>query len=222
MQKALTDETGNRYGRLLVTGQAPSVRLKNGKNRRKVFATCDCGVSKDYTLAKLRYGSTQSCGCLKLQHITTHGLSKKYKDPAWKVYSAWNDMKNRCLCKTHRSYPSYGGRGITVHEPWHAFEVFFRDMGMPPSKAHSLGRIDNDGGYHPGNVEWQTMYQQMRNTRKSRYLEFEGKRMILTDWAHAVGMKPILLTTRLRAGWSVERALTEPIHNTGKRSRQKC
>lgn len=181
---------------------------------------CDCGNLGIFTLAKLRHGWTRSCGCLKVEKSTKHGISKRYDLPEWKVYSAWNDMKNRCGNPKVKSYADYGGRGIKVHPLWKGdFAAFFADVGMPPSKSHSLGRIDNDGDYEPGNVKWQTAAVQMRNTRRTRFLEFQGETKPLTDWAHAVGIKPILLTTRLRAGWSIERALTEPIHETGKRCR---
>ena len=48
-----------------------------------------------------------------------------------------------------------------------SFETFLRDVGMRPSDAHSLDRIDNDRGYEPGNVRWATRAEQSRNTRRS-------------------------------------------------------
>ena len=70
----------------------------------------------------------------------------------------------RCLNPNHRAYHYYGGRGITVCRSWHSFLNFLRDMGERP-QGLTLGRIDNDRGYSPGNCHWETHAEQHRNTR---------------------------------------------------------
>lgn len=55
------DETGNRYGRLVVLKRA-----ENNKNTKAYWlCRCDCGNETVVRGSSLRYGSTRSCGCLQ-------------------------------------------------------------------------------------------------------------------------------------------------------------
>lgn len=56
---AAIDITGQRYGNLVAVSLA-----ENTLPRRWLFA-CDCGASKVLNHAAVRYGKTQSCGCLR-------------------------------------------------------------------------------------------------------------------------------------------------------------
>lgn len=131
-----------------------------------------------------------------------------------KVWRAWSGMKNRCLNPRNKRYPYYGGRGITVCARWRAsFEAFLEDVGEPPSPKHTLGRIDNDANYEPGNVRWELQSDQNRNTRATKLLTFEGRTLPMAVWARERGLKVSTLHARITVrGWPVERALTEPLH----------
>ena len=84
-------------------------------------------------------------------------------------YGVWLQMKNRCTNPNNRAWPNYGGRGITVCPQWvDSFDTFLADVGPRPSARHTIGRIDNDQGYFPDNVEWQTWEAQMRNKRTTK------------------------------------------------------
>ena len=82
-----------------------------------------------------------------------------------KAYYAWISMKQRCLDKNNERWDQYGGRGIGVCDRWLKFENFYEDMGDPPTKKHSLDRIDNDLGYSKENCRWATWSQQSSNRR---------------------------------------------------------
>ena len=67
------DETGNRYGRLVVTAPAPT------KNRAAQWlCQCDCGTLKPITGASLRKKTTQSCGCLSKEMTSKRNALRRY------------------------------------------------------------------------------------------------------------------------------------------------
>jgi hypothetical protein len=47
-----------------------------------------------------------------------------------------------------------------------SFEAFFACIGPKPQPDLTLDRIDNDGNYEPGNVEWRSRSDQNKNRRK--------------------------------------------------------
>lgn len=121
-------------------------------------------------------------------------------------------MKDRCHNPNSPAFDRYGGRGIRVCERWRdSFANFFTDMGPRPTPKHSLDRIDNSGNYKPENCRWATDVEQAQNMRKNRFLTHDGRTLCASEWARVIGVKPGTLERRLNAGWSVERALTEPL-----------
>ena len=141
---------------------------------------------------------------------TKHGHARSTHRRASPTYKAWEGMRARCQKVDHKSYPDYGGRGIKVCDSWNGFANFLADMGVRPS-GKTLGRKDNDGDYEPSNCEWQTLKEQARNKRTTRYLEFNGERLAVAAWAERLGLSECTITKRIDiTKWSVERTLTTP------------
>ena len=156
MAKPKKNVTGEVYGRLTITGDAP-YRAKD----RRVFVLCECGAAKDVLLGDLRSGDTTSCGCFLKEAITKHG------DAAERLYKIFHSMHNRCYLKTLERYSDYGGRGITVCLEWLDNYQAFKDWAMSSgySEVTSIDRIDNDSGYSPENCRWVSTNIQQRNKR---------------------------------------------------------
>jgi hypothetical protein len=129
-----------------------------------------------------------------------------------KEYRAWREIIRRCQNPNRGDYRYYGGRGIRVCARWrNSFANFLNDMGIAPSRLHTVDRRNNDGNYEPGNCRWATRAEQAINSRQCHMVAFRGETMPLTQWAIRTGIKVENLYTRLnRLGWSTERALTTP------------
>lgn len=62
---ALKDLTGQRFGRLVVIERAPNKITPKGQSKTMWKCICDCGNECVVSATNLRFGKTQSCGCLQ-------------------------------------------------------------------------------------------------------------------------------------------------------------
>ncbi len=210
------DRTGQIFGRLTVLRYF-------GKNKHGQIlwvCKCDCGGPEIIaTGSDLHSGDKRSCGCLRREisskKAATHGMARNDETSA--ECNVWSRMKARCYNPKTSNYANYGGRGIKVCDRWRdSFINFISDMGARPSPNHSIDRIDNDGDYCPENCRWATLSEQNSNTRRNRFIEFNGQKKTLSQWGNETGLGMLNIWNRLKLGWSVERALTEPLHSQKK------
>lgn len=192
---AFKDQTGVVVGVLTVLGYAGT------QNRHKMwFCECRCGTIIKVASCNISTGHTKSCGCYSKERLrelhTTHGMTNT------KVYGIWSAMKYRCENPNSSAFADYGGRGITVCEQWsESFEAFLDDMGMP-SHGMTIDRIDNESGYRPDNCRWATRKQQAANSRRTRWVTVNGKKVHAPDAAVMGGVRYKTLMARLYSGWS--------------------
>lgn len=174
---------------------------------------CDCGNQKVILGQHLKSGGTKSCGCHNKRVASAnnlkHGHSLTGKTQTIE-YKSWLDMKARCTNPNSKYYYNYGGRGITICDRWlNSFEAFLEDMGMKPTKKHTLERTNNEGDYNKYNCIWATRKVQNRNTRANHYIEYGGRKLSMAEWAETIGINYGTLRSRINRGWSTERALFE-------------
>lgn len=148
---------------------------------------CHCGNERTIFIPYLRNGTITQCGnCQR----STHGGTRKNANR--RTYKAWIQIKERCCNVRHFLYPKFGGRGIKVCAEWvHDFARFRDDMGERPDNA-TLTLLDPDGDYEPNNCAWKVRHHRIKP---------------LADQA---GISITAMRYRIRSGWPMERALTEP------------
>lgn len=174
---------------------------------------CECGRSSVTSSNKLINGKQVSCGCYLAEARLKHGMS------GTAIHQVWRSMRARCNNPNDPSFHNYGGRGIRVHPDWDDFSKFLADMGPRP-KGYDIDRIDNEGDYAPGNCRWVTRQQNLRNTRITRMITFNGETHPMRVWAEKLGVSHGCLKNRIDRGWSIEVALTSGRHVRGKRKSQ--
>lgn len=152
--------------------------------------------------------------------MSSHGL---HGTPEYRILYA---IHTRCTNKNIINYRNYGGRGISICDRWFIgdgvkshIECFIDDMGLRPSKKHSIDRIDNDGDYAPGNCRWVTSKEQARNQRTNVNITYNNETMCLNDWAKKTGIERRTLAYRIKSGWETSDALTRPVHFGNKHKR---
>jgi hypothetical protein len=203
---------GKTFGRLTVIKQ-------EGYYGGMLTARCSCGNLWQDKRYKLLRAQVRSCGCLQREIAGLINLSHGHTTNRLntKLYAAWGNMKSRCYLDdpiNHR----YREKGIKVCRRWlkgdkakGGFECFAEDMGEPPSKDHTIERIDNDGHYEPKNCRWATRKEQANNCCRNVILTFKGETHTIPRWAEITGIDSKKLRARLRAyGWTVQKALTTP------------
>lgn len=198
-----SDLTGQRFGRLMVIKRNGSDKFGNSA----WLCKCECGNEKTVSSVGLKQGSTQSCGCLRLEGSNNrkHGKSNN------RLYRIYANMKDRCYRPKHNRYKHYGAKGIIVCEEWlNDFQAFY-DWAMANGYADNLSidRIDNNGNYEPSNCRWATVEEQANNKSNNVRLEFKGRELTMAQWEKEIGLKRGELWRRIyEYHWTIEKALS--------------
>ena len=177
---------------------------------------CDCGNETIVLPNKVIKGYTNSCGCKKKDRcrILTEKYRVRHGDNGTRLYHIWHGMRQRCINKNNKDYKNYGFRGIKVCDQWLNSYVDFKTWALSNGyeETLTLDRIDVNGDYCPENCRWVTVKEQCRNKRETVYLEFDGERKPLIQWADEIGIDYQTLYGRVfHKGWNVEKALTTPV-----------
>ncbi len=138
----------------------------------------------------------------------------EHSEAVKKARQAWVGMIRRCTKPGGSNYHRYGGRGIYVCERWlNSVDDFIEDVGLPSDKNQTLGRIDNNAGYTPGNCRWETWFQQANNRSNSVLVEIDGETKTVSQWIVAMGINDNAgaVWRRIQRGMLPFLALTKPI-----------
>lgn len=199
---------GEKFGRLTAVAD-----VGGDKHQSRLWKfLCECGAEVIAIASEVRRGKKRSCGCLMREARYTH------KKCGTNNYLRWKRLVQKCTNPRHPDYRNYGGRGIMVCKRWKRFENFLADMGEPPNGAYSINRINNNGPYSPKNCHWATPAEQMRNTRRNRFVTYKGKRQCAKAWAVELGISTSTLSNRVNTlGWTFKEAFETPIRKLSRK-----
>jgi hypothetical protein len=216
-----------------------AMAAKNRKARRTpIMAVCArCEKPKPHRERSDRPGKPQSV-CLDCQKA----YLAQYREERWaeeKLRDTLKGMINRC----HRpdtmkrwaaaagiagAWRDYGAAGVKVCDGLRAgkkgLDLFREVVGLPPTKAHTLDRIDPYGSYTcgrcdscreagaPTNIRWADKATQDANRKNARPIPgFDPDtgdfvELTITEWARRLDVDRSLLARRLKA-LPIERVL---------------
>ncbi len=187
---------GQRFGKLLVQAEAPTLRTPGGYRKRVFSCLCDCGRTVVVHMGNLRSGTSRSCGCVKRIH---GGYGTR-------LYSIWRGVVQRCTVPSYAHYKNYGARGITLCDDWRSFSSF-QQWALSSGYADNLTleRKNNDRGYNPSNCVWIPREAQAKNRRTCVRICFEEHEYTATELAQRLGVKYTTLLYRHRNGKPLEK-----------------
>lgn len=184
------DRTGQRYGMLVVKG------FVRGDGKKTYWiCKCDCGNTKIINSKYLATSPFPNCGC----SVHKGSIPKPHRK---RLYGIYTKMIHRCFDKSNPGYKNYGGRGIQPCIEWIDNYDNFYDWAIKAGYTPGLTieRIDNNGPYSPENCRWATKREQTRNTRRNKFITYQGKTLCINDWAAALGIHRKTIASRLKRG----------------------
>lgn len=184
---------GQKFGKLT----ALCFEYRDEKHNHFWRFRCDCGNEIVARKRAVTSGNTTQCKKCSLESrknkLKTHGMSKT------RLYKEWAGIIQRCENPKATSYDRYGGKGITVCEEWHDFDVF-KEWALSNGYSDSLtiDRIDSKGNYEPLNCRWVDVLEQNNNQKTNVVFEHDGEEHTLAEWARLYGMEYSCLYARWR------------------------
>jgi len=207
-------EIGKKYNKLTTI---KSLGI-NPKNKNFYYlCVCDCGKEVSVKASRLANLSSKSCGCQKGGYSnTTHNMSNS------RLYSIWTNMKRRCCDKKHKSYPRYGGRGISVCNEWlSSFDAFHKwAIGSGYEEWLSIDRVKVNGNYKPSNCKWSTNKEQSNNMTNNFMITYNGATKTLMQWSDELRIPYTTLYSRFVRGYSIKDVFTKKIARSQPRQKQ--
>lgn len=192
----------------------PSISKLGNKSTRCV-CQCFCGKIFISHITSLIAGNTKSCGCSRIGKKRP----QKYTVNNHIIYQCWKHIISRCYNKKDKRYKDYGGRGVSVCSKWKNSYQSFLDWSLTNGWAKKL-QLDKDIKipdsliYSPETCSWVDQTTNSHYKRNSCICEIDGVKVGLRVYCKNIGLDKKYFNRiygRIRLGWSIKKAITEPI-----------
>ena len=129
-----------------------------------------------------------------------------------RIRGIYKSMLNRCSSQA-KAFDTYSKHDIKVCDEWIASYESFEKWALSNGYADGLciDRMDTHRGYSPDNCRWITRKENNRNRTDTVFVEYRGKTVKLCELCEAHGIRYKVVYSRLRMGWDIERAISQPI-----------
>ena len=175
------DLTGQKFGRLTVTGEAPPKYTSGGNRKVMWYADCDCGNKyKTYSSGDLRNGHVKSCGCLNREVASKRMKEQQKRSNTYDLTSRdygigymqsgeefWFDKEDYDLIKDycwykHRQYIEAKIPGTDKHIGLHKLIMHDED------NLYDIDHIDTDNHNDNRKCNLRIVTRSQNNTNKVR------------------------------------------------------
>ena len=196
---------GDAFGRWTVIGKS-----RKSKSSYHKEWLCKCSCEKQTIMyvdeQNLKRGLSLSCGCITIEECCKKNFV--HGDTNTRLYIIWCSMRERCTNEKQKSYPSYGGRGITVCEEWNDY-LNFKKWAMENGYKDNLtiDRIDVNGNYCPENCRWATTIEQANNKRNNLRITYRGVTHTGAEWGRITGINGKEIRKLYHSGLNMEEIL---------------
>lgn len=177
-----------------------------GTHAKRMFrCLCDCGIEKSMRIAPIVSGRTISCGCITKPY--QNEIIAKYGVYRLALLHRYRQMISRCHNPKDLAYKDYGARGIVVCDLWKENFLVYYDWAIANGLTDDLqvDRRNNDGEYSPENCRVATRLNNMRNTRKNRFITYNGETKCASEWAEIYGINEATIRGRIDNNWPPEK-----------------
>lgn len=207
---------GIRSNLLKVIEEVSPTYAANGNPIRMVMCVCDCGNYRVKQLASVKSGIAKSCGCLNKVHIRKiQSAFLKHNLCGHPLHNAWGNMKQRCFNNKCKSWKYYGGRGVKICDEWvKDFKAFYNwAINNGWQKGLHLDKdILGDGLlYSPYTCCFITKSKNSENTRKVRYIDYDGVRMSLANLSKKYKLPRYVIIKRIKLNWDLYKVFNTPV-----------
>lgn len=212
--------TGMRFGNLTVLRSAPDRVYKCGTVEKRWICRCDCGNETEVSRGNLKSGRVKTCGCSRgkrWQERKIHGerIIEVNKEDYKRIQNIRKHILKRCNDSHDKSFPIYGGRGISVCKDWTestlAFYMWAKNNGY--KEKLTIDRIDVNGNYEPENCRWISIFDQQSNKRTNVYIECLGEKHTIAQWARITGLDEETIRRRNKKGLPAKKVLGIEVHS---------